>query len=591
MKNKLLSGRWAIMLLLGFLFVQSSFAQNEPGPVTHTYALTNANIITKPGQMISKGTVVVRNGLIHSVGQNVSIPSNAKVLKGDSLYVYAAFIDGLSHVGVPKPKTEANNNNRGRGNQQQGDPGNPTNERAGITPDADVQDQLKHDDKSISDFRKAGFGAAHTVPRGRMLAGSGSIIVLEGNDSDELVMKANISSYAQLRGAGGVYPATVIGVMSKFRELYKQAQQAKAHIDKYNANPAGIKRPNYDDATLAMIPVVTGQMPLYYLAEDHLTMSRVLTLQKELGFKLILTGAKKGWHHIDAIKANNVPIFLSMDLPKAPADKKKAKKPAADNEPDMQEGGKEEMKKEPSEFDKERKALQARKDTEYKEYVSQAATFSKAGVNFGFITEGTAGKDVHGNLRRMIEHGLSEDAALAALTTFPAQQLGVSRMLGTVEKGKVANLMITNQPYFNEKAAIRYMIVDGEVFEFEVKDPKKKKTEGEVTADDGTMASKVAGEWSYEISIPGMEQSGTLTIRNDDGELSGFLTSDQDDSGEELDVENLVIDGQEFSFEFEAEGAGTVTVVVTLDEETFDGDVSVGEFGTFPIKGEKVPQD
>ncbi|MBT8218877.1 MAG: amidohydrolase family protein, partial [Bacteroidia bacterium] len=461
MKNLLYACRYLAMLLLGFVFIQSISAQNEPGPITHTYAIENATIITKPGQMISNGTVVVKNGLIHAAGTNVSIPSNAKVLKGDSLFVYAAFIDGLSHIGVPKPKAEANNNQqRGRGNnQRQGDPGNPTNERAGITPDGSVQDKLKHDDKSISDYRKVGFGAAHTVPRGRMLPGQGSVIVLEGTDSEDLVLKASTSTFAQLRGAGGVYPATVIGVMSKFRELYRQAEQARAHIDKYKMNPTGIARPNYDDAILALIPVVKKEVPIYYMAEDHLAMSRVMALQKELGFKLAFVGAKKGWHHIDAIKSKNIPVFLSMDLPKAPADKKKKekKKATADNEPELEEGGEKAMKEEPTEFDKEKEALQARKDQEYKDYVAQAATFAKAGVNFGFITEGTNGKDIHGNLRRMIEHGLSEDAALAALTTYPAQQLGVSRMLGSVEKGKVANLMVTNMPYFEEKAAIRYM--------------------------------------------------------------------------------------------------------------------------------------
>jgi len=392
MIKQLFQGQWLMVVLMGLMFVPGASAQdnNEPGPITHTYALKNVNIITRPGQMITNGTVVVRNGLIHAVGQNVSVPGNAKVLKADSMYVYAAFIDGASHTAIPKPKEEANQ--RGRGGRNSGvDPGNPGNTRAGITPDIDVQDKVDYKDKSITDLRKVGFGAVHALPRGRMLPGSGAVVLLEGKSNDDMVMKANTSAFAQLRGAGGVMPTTVIAVMSKFRDLYRQAEQAKAHIAKYKTSPSGLVRPAYDDATMAMIPVVSKTKPVYFMASDHLSISRVLQLQKELGFKLILVGAKKGWHHINTIKSKNIPVYLSMELPKKPEDKK-------DDEKKDKEGKEKVM----TEFDKEKAAMQARKDKEYTDYVGQAATFSKSGVAFGFSTEGAKAKDIHGNVRRMI---------------------------------------------------------------------------------------------------------------------------------------------------------------------------------------------
>lgn len=586
MKKPSILGQWMMTMLIGLMFGTSLQAQNEPGPVTHTYALKNVNIITQPGQMITNGTVVVRNGLIHAVGQNVNIPSNAKVLKADSMYVYAAFIDGASHTGTPKPKEEANSNRRGRNSDV--DPGNPGNKHAGVTPDVDVQATLAHDDKTVKDLRKVGFGAAHSVPRGRMLPGSGAVILLEGTSGDDIVAKSDISTYATLRGAGGVFPSTVIAVMSKFRDLYRQAEQAKAHIAKYKSDPRGLARPAYDDATMAMIPVVSKTKPVYFKAEDHLSIARVLQLQKELGFKLVLVGAKKGWHHINTIKSKGFPVYLSMELPKKPEDKKEKK---GDKKKDAK-GDKKEMKEkkeEMTEFDEERKAMEARKQEEYNSYVGQAATYSKAGIQFGFSTEGASAKDIHGNLRRMIEGGLSEDAALKALTTYPAQQLGVSRMLGTVENGKVANLMVTKKPYFEEKSTIAYMIVDGQVFEYDTKEKKKKKKgSGE---DDGTMAAKLAGSWTYTMSVPGEEQTGTITIMNEDGELSGTMVSDQDDEREELELQNIVVDGNDFSFEIEInDGAMTASIDVKVDDDTFEGTIAVGEFGSFPVKGSKEPE-
>ena len=162
-------------------------------------------------------------------------------------------------------------------------------------------------------------------------------------------------------------------------------------------------------------------------------------------------------------------------------------------------------------------------------------------------------------------------------------------MLGTVENGKVANLMVTKKPYFEEKSSIAYMIVDGQVFEYDTKEKKKKKKGS--GADDGSMAAKVAGAWSYTMSVPGEEQTGTITFTNEDGELSGIMVSDQDDQREELELQNIVLDGDEVSFDIEInDGAITATIDVKIDDDTFDGTIAVGDFGSFPVKGSKDPE-
>lgn len=588
-------GQWCWVLLIGVLFTVDVHAQDEPGPITNTYALKNVNIITRPGQMIKNGTVVVKNGLIHSAGQNVSIPGNAKILKADSMYVYAAFIDGASHVGTPKPKEEERG---GRGSRRGSDvdPGNPGNVRAGITPDVDVQSKLDHKDKSITNLRKVGFGAVHSLPRGRMLPGSGAVILLQGDSNDDIVMKSNTSAYAQLRGAGGVYPATVIAVISKFRDLYRQAEQAKAHIAKYKANPSGLERPAYDDATMALIPVVSKTKPVYFQASDPLTISRVLQLQRELGFKLVLTGVKKGWHHASTLKLQNIPLYLSMDLPKKEENKKDKAKKGEDvmKKGKMGKGGGEKMAKKDGDkmmtiWDKEREDLMAKKKKSNEAYVGQAATMTNAGIQYGFSTEGTNAKDIHTNLRRMIEAGLPEDAALKALTTYPAQQLGLAQMLGTVERGKVANLMVTKMPYFDEKSKIAFMIVDGEVFEFDVAEKKKKKKSD--ASGEEVSAASLAGEWTFEIAIPGQSQTGTITIENDGGELSGFMVADQDDSGEESTLDDLTLDGNELTFSIDIPEAGfAISFVLDMEVDSFSGSANAGPMGSFEVTGDKVPQ-
>src|ERR671913_2270902 len=77
-------------------------------PVSRCYAITKVSVVQAPGRKLDNATVVVRDGIITAVGQNIAVPTDAAIVRGDSLYVYAGFIDGLSRVAVNKPKDETN---------------------------------------------------------------------------------------------------------------------------------------------------------------------------------------------------------------------------------------------------------------------------------------------------------------------------------------------------------------------------------------------------------------------------------------------------------------------------------------------------
>jgi hypothetical protein len=128
--------------------------ERKLGPVSRSYAITQATIIQGPGRKIEKGTVLVKDGLITSVGQNLPVPPDAIIVKGDSLFVYAGFIDGVSRAGVSKPKDDVTK-------EKAKDPGNPTPERAGITPQNDVRSFLNPADKTVEELRALGFTTAH----------------------------------------------------------------------------------------------------------------------------------------------------------------------------------------------------------------------------------------------------------------------------------------------------------------------------------------------------------------------------------------------------------------------------------------------
>lgn len=553
MKMKIRTIICPIVILL-FTF-SSLYGQDAPGEVTRTYALTNVHITTAPGTMIKNGTVIIKDGLIQSVGRSVSIPADAQVLTSDTMYVYAGFIDGLSHIGVPKPKEEERARDK--------DPGNPTNERAGITPEKKVSDLLKAKDKSISDFRAAGYTASHSVPHGRMLPGQGAVILLDGADASDLVYKADASTYGQLLGSQGVFPNTVIGVITKYKELYRQTQQAAAHMTKYKSNAVGMKRPTYDAATMGMIPVTKKQSSLFISAHDHLDIHRTLALQKDLGFKLVLADVKSAYRLTDMIRSKNVPVLLSLDLFKEEKSKDKKKEKKKDS-------------KEMTVWEKEKAALKKRKMEEQKNLEGQAAAFAKKGIKFGFSSNGTNPKTALANIRRMIKAGLSEDDALAALTTNTAQILGVSQTMGSIQNGKIANVIVSNAPIFDEKSKIRYVFVDGNLHEYEIKkkDAKKK----------GVVSEKnkpYAGTWEFTIEAGGEEFKGELEIsESDDGTLEGTLSGAQLNST--VEIEEIKVDGNNLSFSAVADG-DSISWEGVIDGDSMEGKVVAGPMGTLPI--------
>lgn len=566
-----------LMVLLCLLvipsFCWSQANTEELKTITRTYALTQATVVTEPGKMMEGTTVVIKDGLIIAVGKNVKIPIDAQVIKADSMYVYAGFIEGLSHTGIPKAEPQQG------GNRQQAprvkDPGSPPNDLAGITPEKKLAEAMKATDRSIADMRKLGFTAANVVPSGRMLPGQGALVLLAGDDAEEMILKDHTAFFSQLVGARRMFPSTVIAVIAKWRELYRQAELAQAHEMAYKKNPSGMARPSYDAVLQAFYPVINKEQSVFLKASDVKSAYRALSLQKEFDLPMVIAELKQGWHVADELSKRKIPVLLSMDLPKDKKDK------GGKGKGDKKEGKKEEAKADDP-FQAEREALEKRKMEAMKSHWAQAANMEKAGVTFGFSTLDVKGKDVKANLRKMIENGLSENTALAALTTIPAEMLGVSDMLGSVATGKIANLVVTDQPYFEEKSNVRYVFVDGHKFEYEVKKPSK---EGDPNA-----KVEVGGKWSYNLEAMGQQMEGVLELVDNGGDITGTITNAAMDSNST--IESAELNGNELTFSTKMDGGGqsvTLDYELIIDGDNMEGTVSAGQFGTFEIEGARIP--
>ncbi|MEP5943654.1 MAG: amidohydrolase, partial [Balneola sp.] len=266
-----------ILPLIGF--TSNIKAQSDPtgeSPATRTYAITNATIVQAPGKLMEEGTIVITDGLITAVGKNVNIPVTAEVIDGTDMFIYPGFIDGMSNTGAERPANPERPDNLFTPD--------PPNYYAGITPENQVVDQIKVDENSIEAMRKVGFTISHTVPYGRMLPGSGALLLLRDADHpDKLILTEGSSLYSQFSGAPGAYPGNTLGIMAKFRNLYKNAELSKNHSELYDSNPEGIARPTRDRVSEAFYPVIEKRQSIFYNASNSLEARRAMRLQKELG--------------------------------------------------------------------------------------------------------------------------------------------------------------------------------------------------------------------------------------------------------------------------------------------------------------------
>ncbi|MGB0651399.1 MAG: amidohydrolase family protein [Rhodothermales bacterium] len=448
----------AALVWLGGMPDEAYAQKNSPDipVVSNVVAIENARIVQGPARVLQSGTVVFRDGVITAVGRRVDVPYDAHVIDGDSLTVYAGFIDALSHTGIPEPR------NQGQP-ESVPDRSNPPFDRAGITPEASARTALDLDHGDLEKLRNVGFTTIMVAPRGRMLPGQATMALSAGTNSSEMILQGMQPMFFQFTGAQGVYPGTPMAIMSKFRQLYREADRRMRLEAMYAEDPSGLARPPYDAVHEAFFPVVAGDRHVLVWTDEVLEIHRAMTLQEELGFSMILTGLEGGIDTVDKVAGSGLPVALTLDLPDQPRFAAKLK---ADSLQHILDSYDDETRTATfRDVEAEKENLEARQLWSRSRYVGMAALYENAGIPFAFTTMGVSAGDVHGNLREMIEAGLSREAALAALTVNAAALFGASDRMGSIDTGKMANLIVTDGDVFDEDTSIKMVFVAGQMHE------------------------------------------------------------------------------------------------------------------------------
>lgn len=404
-------------------------------------AIRDAKIVPVSGPTIPTGTVLLRNGLIEAVGANVQLPADAWVIEGKGLTVYPGLIDGLSTIGLPQPAPPAAAGGaRGGGGipaaalaaQAAGPVIRGPEDRPLTTSWVIAADQVNATDRRIETFRSAGFTTAVTFPTAGIFAGQGSVIDLAGEKAGQMVVASPTGQYISMRGSGGfggTFPGTLFGVMAYVRQIYIDVDHYKAVKQAYSKNPRGMTRPEYDRALEGVMASPRILLP----ASRAVEIARMQKFGAELKQPVILYGAQEAFRIAGDIKT---PVLVSLKWPEK----------ARDADPD--------------EVDSIR-VLEMREKAP-----STPAALQKAGVKFAFYSDGVERPaDVMAAVKKAIAEGLTPEQALRAMTLSVAEIYGVDDRLGSIEKGKIANLVVTKGELFTDRPQVQFIFVDGQKFE------------------------------------------------------------------------------------------------------------------------------
>jgi len=301
-------------------------------------------------------------------------------------------------------------------------------------------DLVKPSDRRLDSARGEGFTTAVTFPNHGIFAGQGAVVDLGGENSGDMVVSAPAGQYVTFSsgGFGGGYPGSLMGVIAYIRQIYIDAYQYQKAKAEYAKNPRGNPRPAYDRALEGVLESPCVLLPV----TRRIDIDRMLRFANEMKLKPVLYGAVEGYRSADLLKGHNVPVLVNLKWPEKNRDS------------------------DPEDVDSMR-VLENRANAP-----ATAAAFAKNGVKFAFYSGGIERRsDLYRAVKRAIDAGLSADDALRALTLSPAEIYGVSDRLGSIEKGKIANLVITKGDMFQTGTEVKYVFVDGVKFEPSPEEP------------------------------------------------------------------------------------------------------------------------
>ncbi len=539
----------AALLVLALPLAPALAQAPEPPPF---FAIQDARVVVAPGNVLEKATVLVADGLIEAVGTDLDIPADAWVIDGEGKTVYAGMINALTDLGMPQPQQGGG---RGGGNPFAAGANQPQirgpEDRPATTTWKTAADELKVDEEKFANWRGAGFTAVVSSPKEGLFAGQAALINLGSGEAKESVVASPIAHRVNWSSQGGFrsFPGSLMGVISYIRQVFSDVQHYGTARALYEESPEGRNRQDYDRTLEPLHQAMESNTPFLMPAVRAQEIDRVLAIGDQFDLNLVLFGAHDGHRRAEELKAAGAAVVVSVEWP----EREKDRDPESD--PNFRDLAHERLAP------------------------TTPARLAEADVPFAFTSGGlsSASKTFEG-VRTAVENGLSEDDALAALTVDAAGIFGLGDRLGTVEAGKIANLVVASDAPWKEDAEIFAVFVDGVRFA-ERKDDEE---------DTSPPSSNVSGTWTLTLETPRGSQDSTATLTMaEDGKVTGEVESER---GGSASVEDGRMSGDELSFKVTRDMGGrsmTASYRATVTGEALEGNFSAGPMN-FELEGTRT---
>ena len=522
-------------LFFTVIFIANPYGVGQTAPAVglrdntpSVYAFTNARIVVSAGNVIENGTLVIRNGIVESAGSRVEPPADAWINDMEGKTIYPGFIDLWAEIGFSDPDEAGRRELRSMNippeyaelaaqfftfGSDEPVPEGALHWNPQVRSWFDASSFYRHDEEKVKKLRSSGFVLANAVPRAGIFRGKTALVSLGDGNNNRLVIKPNVTqamSFERSGGLGGIYPTSLMGVISLIRQTWYDTDWYRIARTAYLRDPGGLERPELNLALESLLDASGGRQPVLFDTGDEIALMRATAIAAEFGLNLWVRGSGYEYRRLDFVRDARTPLVLPLNFPDVP-------------DLETPEGA---------------MGVSLEELRHWDFAPENPGILHGTGVKLALTASGLGdGTSFLDNLRIAVERGLEEDAALNALTMNPAEMLGMEKQYGSIEKGKIASFIVTDGSIFNPSTRIEEVWVDGVPFEIsKPPDPD------------------VRGRWDIESADIGdinLEISGTET------RLSGSIIKDD----KSVNLQSVKFDKHRLNLVFPGDSVGIDGVI------------------------------
>jgi imidazolonepropionase-like amidohydrolase len=398
--------------------VLAPFVSAQAGGTGKTIAITNARIVPVAGPEVAKGTILVRDGKIAEIGADVAVPPGAEVVDATGLRAYPGLIDGYSQLGLVEISgVAATVDNRETGR---------------LNPQARALEAVRYDSMHIPITRSNGITAAIVAPSGGVIAGVSCLLKLDGWTNREMAVLPAATMQIELPGIrsgrggfgggrrGGQPQATGPAILAELRELFQAARAYEKRRDAA-AKDARLALPEHNETYECLLPLIKGEIPAMISVHGERDIRAAIAFVRDEKLKAVFYGVEQGFKVAKELAESGIPVVLGSlyDLP-----------------PVWEDG--------------------------YDALYRNPGVLAEAGVKIAFSSSSASvAKDLPYHAAKAAAFGLDRAEALRAVTLSPAEIFGVAATMGSLEKGKAANIVLADDDILELRTNIVKVWIDG----------------------------------------------------------------------------------------------------------------------------------